>query len=165
MRLHNGFLDTGDLLLDITGLTGSTATAISCETPQASGDCVQEKLRRDPHGGQLFVFRGRHGQRVSLCIPLSESGHPDELIILILLVEAWPLSITRCTAMRTASEVSASTGNRDRGEPERPCENSTAEDRKAVDWRRPRCWGRRTRRRVSRLRLLPCEPAAPCSQR
>jgi transposase len=26
---------------------------------------VQETLRRDPHGGHLFAFRGRRGQRVS----------------------------------------------------------------------------------------------------
>jgi transposase len=26
---------------------------------------VQEVLKRNPHGGHLFVFRGRRGQRVS----------------------------------------------------------------------------------------------------
>jgi transposase len=26
---------------------------------------VQEKLKGDPFGGQIFVFRGRRGQRVS----------------------------------------------------------------------------------------------------
>jgi transposase len=26
---------------------------------------VQEKLMRDPHGGQLFVFRGRRGQHAT----------------------------------------------------------------------------------------------------
>jgi transposase len=26
---------------------------------------VQEGLRRDPHGGDLFIFRGRRGSRVT----------------------------------------------------------------------------------------------------
>jgi transposase len=26
---------------------------------------VQEALKRDPHGGDLYVFRGKSGQRVS----------------------------------------------------------------------------------------------------
>jgi transposase len=30
---------------------------------------VQELLKRDPHNGQLFVFRGRRGQRPTFCIP------------------------------------------------------------------------------------------------
>ncbi len=30
---------------------------------------VQEVLKRDPYGGHLFVFRGRRGDRVTLCIP------------------------------------------------------------------------------------------------
>jgi transposase len=29
---------------------------------------VQEKLRRDPFGGQIFVFRGRRGQPTTFCI-------------------------------------------------------------------------------------------------
>ena len=29
---------------------------------------VQETLRRDPHSGHLFVFRGRRGDCASLCI-------------------------------------------------------------------------------------------------
>jgi transposase len=29
---------------------------------------VQETLKRDPHGGHLFVFRGRRGQRPTFCI-------------------------------------------------------------------------------------------------
>ena len=29
---------------------------------------VQETLRRDPHGGHLFVFRGRRGQQATFCI-------------------------------------------------------------------------------------------------
>ena len=28
---------------------------------------VQEGLGRNPHGGDLFVFRGRRGDRVTLC--------------------------------------------------------------------------------------------------
>jgi transposase len=32
---------------------------------------VQEKLKRDPHGGHLFVFRGRRGDRTSFCIPIA----------------------------------------------------------------------------------------------
>ena len=32
---------------------------------------VQEKLRHDPHSGQLFVFRGRRGQLPTFCIPFS----------------------------------------------------------------------------------------------
>jgi transposase len=31
----------------------------------------QEKLKRDPHGGHLFVFRGRRGQSSTFCIPFS----------------------------------------------------------------------------------------------
>jgi transposase len=29
---------------------------------------VQETLKRDPHDGQIFVFRGRRGQRATFCI-------------------------------------------------------------------------------------------------
>ncbi|MBV9286761.1 MAG: IS66 family insertion sequence element accessory protein TnpB [Hyphomicrobiales bacterium] len=29
---------------------------------------VQEALRRNPHSGHLFVFRGRRGQRPTFCI-------------------------------------------------------------------------------------------------
>ena len=29
---------------------------------------VQERLGRDPHGGDLYVFRGRAGDRVSLYV-------------------------------------------------------------------------------------------------
>lgn len=32
---------------------------------------VQEQLKRDPHSGQLFVFRGRRGQLPTFCIPFS----------------------------------------------------------------------------------------------
>ena len=32
---------------------------------------VQEKLKRDPHGGQLFVFHGRRGQLPTFCIQFS----------------------------------------------------------------------------------------------
>jgi transposase len=32
---------------------------------------VQETLKRDPHSGHLFVFRGRRGQRPTFCIPFS----------------------------------------------------------------------------------------------
>jgi transposase len=28
---------------------------------------VQEKLKRDPHGGHLFVFRGRRGSLIRFC--------------------------------------------------------------------------------------------------
>ena len=31
---------------------------------------VQEGLGRDPHGGDLFVFRGRRGDRVTLYVPV-----------------------------------------------------------------------------------------------
>ena len=34
---------------------------------------VQEALHRDPHAGDLFVFRGRSGDRVTLCIPFIKS--------------------------------------------------------------------------------------------
>jgi transposase len=34
---------------------------------------VQETLKRDPHGGHLFVFRGRRGSRVTLCTSLVRS--------------------------------------------------------------------------------------------
>ncbi len=29
---------------------------------------VQEQLRRDPHAGDLYIFRGRRGQRPTFCI-------------------------------------------------------------------------------------------------
>jgi transposase len=32
---------------------------------------VQETLKRDPHAGDLFVFRGRRGQLPTFCIPFS----------------------------------------------------------------------------------------------
>ena len=32
---------------------------------------VQEVLRRDPHAGDLFVFRGARGQPPTFCIPFS----------------------------------------------------------------------------------------------
>jgi transposase len=31
---------------------------------------VQTMLKLDPHGGALFVFRGKRGNRVTLCILL-----------------------------------------------------------------------------------------------
>jgi|SRR5215831_13426498 len=33
---------------------------------------VQETLKRDPHGGHLFVFRGRRGQHATFCIQSSK---------------------------------------------------------------------------------------------
>jgi transposase len=35
---------------------------------------VQETLKRDPHSGQLFVFRGRRGQLPTFCIWFSQSA-------------------------------------------------------------------------------------------
>jgi transposase len=32
---------------------------------------VQETLKRNPHNGHLFVFRGRRGQSPTFCIPFS----------------------------------------------------------------------------------------------
>jgi transposase len=32
---------------------------------------VQEGLKRDPHAGDLYVFRGRSGQLPTFCIPFS----------------------------------------------------------------------------------------------
>jgi len=32
---------------------------------------VQEQLKRDPHSGQLFVFRGRRGRPPTFCIRFS----------------------------------------------------------------------------------------------
>lgn len=32
---------------------------------------VQETLKRDPHAGDLYVFRGRRGQLPTFCIPFS----------------------------------------------------------------------------------------------
>jgi transposase len=32
---------------------------------------AQEKLKRDPHNGHLFVFRGRRGDHTSFCIPIA----------------------------------------------------------------------------------------------
>ena len=31
---------------------------------------VQQDLGRDPHAGDLFVFRGRRGDRATLCAPV-----------------------------------------------------------------------------------------------
>lgn len=31
---------------------------------------VQEGLGRDPHAGDLYVFRGRRGDRATLCVPV-----------------------------------------------------------------------------------------------
>ena len=35
---------------------------------------VQETLRRDPHGGHLFVFRGRRGDLIRACPQLGLPG-------------------------------------------------------------------------------------------
>jgi transposase len=35
---------------------------------------VQEGLSRNPHGGDLFIFRGRRGDRQTFCAPSSDSG-------------------------------------------------------------------------------------------
>jgi transposase len=32
---------------------------------------VQEAVQRDPHGGDLYVFRGKSGQQPTFCIPFS----------------------------------------------------------------------------------------------
>jgi transposase len=32
---------------------------------------VQESLKRDPHAGDLYIFRGRRGQQPTFCIPFS----------------------------------------------------------------------------------------------
>ena len=29
---------------------------------------VQEQLKRDPHAGDLYIFRGRRGQQATFCI-------------------------------------------------------------------------------------------------
>jgi hypothetical protein len=33
---------------------------------------VQESFKRDPHGGDLYVFRGKSGQRATFCIRSSK---------------------------------------------------------------------------------------------
>ena len=43
---------------------------------------VQEALGRDPHAGDLFVFRGRRGDLVTLCITPLDSGQSQRLNIL-----------------------------------------------------------------------------------
>jgi hypothetical protein len=45
---------------------------------------VQEAFERDPHGGDLYVFRGKSGQLVSLYLPLSDSRQADHPIVLII---------------------------------------------------------------------------------
>jgi transposase len=42
-------------ILGLTGRKGFDGLAL----------LVQQKLRRDPFGGQIFVFRGRRGDRVT----------------------------------------------------------------------------------------------------
>jgi transposase len=32
---------------------------------------VQEAFKRDPHGGDLYVFRGKSGDHTSFCIPIA----------------------------------------------------------------------------------------------
>jgi IS66 Orf2 like protein len=51
---------------------------------------VKETLATDPYAGDVFVFRAKRAQLVSLCSPLSESGQADDLIVLIILIESWP---------------------------------------------------------------------------
>jgi transposase len=36
------------------------------------GLVVQEAFRRDPHGGDLYVFRGKSGQHATFCIQSSK---------------------------------------------------------------------------------------------
>lgn len=48
---------------------------------------IQESLGRDPHAGDLYVFRGRRGDRVTLCIPwfrfpAAPSYYPFEMQVL-----------------------------------------------------------------------------------
>lgn len=45
---------------------------------------VQEGLGRDPHAGDLYVFRGRRGNRLTLCIfpftvPAASCCHPFDI--------------------------------------------------------------------------------------
>src|SRR5260370_40555308 len=48
---------------------------------------VQEALGRDPHAGDLYVFRGAKGNRATYCILCSEAGEPEGLILLEALVK------------------------------------------------------------------------------
>jgi transposase len=36
---------------------------------------VQEAFRRDPHGGDLYVFRGKSAQHATFCIQSSKRGN------------------------------------------------------------------------------------------
>ena len=45
---------------------------------------VQQGLGRDPHAGDLYVFRGRRGNRLTLCIlpftaPAASCCHPFDI--------------------------------------------------------------------------------------
>ncbi|MCG7364381.1 transposase, partial [Roseomonas sp. ACRSG] len=45
---------------------------------------VQEALGRDPHAGDLYVFRGKRGGRVTFCTllvrdPAAAWSHPDDI--------------------------------------------------------------------------------------
>ena len=36
---------------------------------------VQESLKRDPHAGDLYIFRGRRGQHTTFCIRFAARDH------------------------------------------------------------------------------------------
>ncbi len=45
---------------------------------------IQERLGQDPHSGHLFIFRGRRGNRLTLCIlpftvPAASCRHPFDI--------------------------------------------------------------------------------------
>jgi IS66 Orf2 like protein len=72
---------------------------------------AQEKLKRDLHGGYLFVFRRRHGQPPTFCIPLSFC---DDRLSLASIVRA---DVAGCIADSYGQEPPLALQKRYRGPP------------------------------------------------
>jgi hypothetical protein len=50
---------------------------------------VAEGLGGQPYSGDIFVFRSKQSQRLSLCTPTSQSGQSDGSIVLIFFEGLW----------------------------------------------------------------------------
>jgi transposase len=51
---------------------------------------VQTELAANPFSGQLFVFRGRAGERVSFCVLLLDTGKLQRSILAVFREVTWP---------------------------------------------------------------------------